>query len=125
MKKSCSPKALHSRLWVMVWVWAWRGSASCAGGSLAGQRGETTQTHPSRDVSPHAGSLKCGFLMQLFDKYLSPLYCEAIRTASEVALLKRHHKNKTIWVMNVSIYFPLIRTLPKARAEAAISQSFG
>lgn len=64
--------------------------------------------------------------MQLFDKYLSLLYCKAIRTASEVGLLKRHHahtKKKTIWIMNVSIYFPLIRTLLKAPAEAGISQS--
>lgn len=62
--------------------------------------------------------------MQLFDKYLSLLYCKAIRTASEVGLLKRHHKNKTIWIMNVSIYFPFIRALLKAPAETGISQSF-
>lgn len=99
-------------------------SASCEGGSLTGQHAKTTQTHPSRDTSPGTGSLNCGFLMQLFDKYLSLLYCKAIRTASEVGLLKRHHKKKTIWIMNVSIYFPLIRTLLKAPAEAGISQSF-
>lgn len=62
--------------------------------------------------------------MQLFDKYLSLLYCKAIRTASEVGLLKRHHKNKTIWIMNISIYFPFIRALLKAPAERGISQSF-
>jgi len=61
--------------------------------------------------------------MQLFDKYLSLLYCKAIRTASEVGLLKRHHKNKTIWIMNVSIYFPFLRTLLKTPVEAGISQS--
>lgn len=61
--------------------------------------------------------------MQLFDKYLSLLYCKAIRTASEVGLLKRHHKNKTIWIMNVSVYFPFIRALLKAPVETGISQS--
>lgn len=91
---------------------------------MTGQQAKTTQTHPSRDTSPDTGSLNCGFLMQLFDKYLSLLYCKAIRTASEVGLLKRHHKNKTIWIMNVSIYFPLLRTLLKAPAEAGISQNF-
>lgn len=92
----------------------------------AGQvsKAKTTQTHPSRDTSPDTGSLNCGFLMQLFDKYLSLLYCKAIRTASEVGLLKRHHENKTIWIMNVSIYFPFIRALLKAPAETGVSQSF-
>lgn len=63
--------------------------------------------------------------MQLLDKYLSLVYCEAIRTASEVALHKSLHQNKAIWITNVSIYFPLMRTLLKACVEADISQTSG
>lgn len=92
-------------------------------GSLAGQWGETTQTHPSRDTRPRAGSLKCGFLMQLFDKYLSLVYCEAIRTASEVALHKSLHQNKTyLDNKRYPSIFPLMRTLLKAYVEAGVSK---